>query len=59
VFVAAVDGIVFTVTLVEAVAVQPLASVTVTLYVPLIAVVELAITGFCIVFEYVFGPFHE
>ena len=51
-------GLTFTVTEVEAVALQPLASVTVTLYVPLIAVVEFAIVGFGVAFEYVFGPLH-
>ena len=49
----------FTVTVVEAVPEHPFKSVAVTLYVPLIAAVELAIVGFCAVLEYVFGPLHE
>lgn len=49
-------GNAFTVTLTEAVAVQPLALVTMTLYVPEFAVVAAAITGFCSVLLYDDGP---
>ena len=49
-------GNAFTVTLVVAVAVQPAAFVTVTVYVPLIAVVELAMVGFCVALTNAFGP---
>jgi hypothetical protein len=48
----------FTVTLVVAVAVHPV-SVTVTVYTPLIAVVDVAIVGFCAVDVNAFGPLQE
>ena len=48
----------FTVTLVVAVAVQPV-RVTVTVYTPLIAVVEPAIVGVALVEVNAFGPLHE
>jgi hypothetical protein len=52
-----IDGVVLTVTVVEAVPVQLLASVTVIVYVPDIAVVALAETiGLCEVLEYDRGP---
>ena len=47
--VGATVGLAFTVTVVEAVALQPLASVTVTAYTPLIDVVEPVILGFDVV----------
>jgi hypothetical protein len=49
-------GLVFTTTAAVVLAVQPLAFVTVTEYVPDIAVVELAMLGFCEVDVKVFGP---
>ena len=48
-----------TVTLVEAVLEQPLASVTVTVYVPEAAVEALGIEGFCELAENPLGPVHE
>ena len=56
---AVATGVAFTVTLIVAVPLQLLASVTVTLYVPLPAVVIAAIEGFCCVLENAFGPFQE
>jgi hypothetical protein len=49
-------GFVFTTTAVVVVAVQPLAFVTVTEYVPAIAVVELERVGFCKVEVNALGP---
>jgi len=49
----------FTVTVVVAVAVQPSALVTVTVYVPDMAVVDAAIVGFWVALEYPAGPLHE
>jgi hypothetical protein len=54
--VALATGFVFTITFAVVLAVQPLAFVTVTEYVPAIATVELAIVGFCKVDVKVFGP---
>jgi hypothetical protein len=49
-------GLVFTITFAVVLAVQPLAFVTVTEYIPAMAVVELAIVRFCKVDVKVFGP---
>ena len=55
--VAVATGLALTVAAVEAVPVQPLASVTVSVYVPVIAVVALADTvGLCVALEYDRGP---
>lgn len=50
---------VFTTTVVLAVAVQPPASVTVTVYVPAMAFVAPAMVGFCSVELKLLGPLHE
>jgi hypothetical protein len=63
-FIVAVDGVIvtvgllFTVTDVFAVFVQPLAAVTVTVYVPVDERVELEITGFCETELKALGPVH-
>ena len=49
----------FTTTVVDAVPLQPLASVAVTEYVPFIAIVEVAMEGFCETLLNAFGPLHE
>ena len=53
------DGVVFTTTVAVAVPVQPLASVTVTVYVPLIAKVAFALVGFWLVEVNPDGPLQE
>jgi hypothetical protein len=54
-----IDGVVLTVTVVEAVPVQPLDEVTVIVYAPDIPVVAFADTvGLCEVLEYDRGPLH-
>jgi hypothetical protein len=54
--VALATGLVFTTTAAVVLAVQPLPFVTVTEYVPAMAVVELAIVGFCKVDVNALGP---
>ena len=49
----------FTTTVVVAVAEHPLASVTVTVYVPVIAIVAFALVGFCEALTNALGPLHE